>query len=102
MVKSAAPPNEAADYEGDGKTNYATYNPTTAWWSIIRSSDLGLTARTWGGLAWQPVVAEYDGDGESDIAVYNSSNGIWLIVRSSDGGNAVVGWGGALQDVPLH
>src|SRR5882672_7982142 len=91
-----------ADYDGDGKADFAVYNPATAGWSIIRSSDGGLMYRTWGGPGWEPVPADYDGDGKADIAVYNASNGLWSIVRSSDGGNTLVGLGGGPQDIPLN
>ena len=90
-----------ADYDGDGKADLAVYNTASAGWSIIRSSDGGLTYRAWGGPAWEPVAVDYDGDGKADIAVYNPSNGLWSIVRSSDGGNTLVGLGGAPQDIPL-
>src|SRR6266481_1717942 len=68
-----------ADYDGDGKADLAVYNTATAGWSIIRSSDGGLTYKAWGGPGWEPVPADYDGDGKVDIAVYNASIGLWSI-----------------------
>ncbi|HEV8725746.1 MAG TPA: VCBS repeat-containing protein, partial [Candidatus Binatia bacterium] len=91
-----------ADYDGDGKADLAVYNNASAGWSIIRSSDRGLTYRVWGGPSWEPVVADYDGDGKADITVYNPTNGLWSIVRSSDGANTLVGLGGGAQDIPLN
>ena len=91
-----------SDFDGDGKADFAVYNSATAGWSIIRSSDGGLTYKAWGGPGWEPVPADYDGDGKADIAVYNASNGLWSIVRSSDGGNTLVGLGGGPQDIPLN
>jgi hypothetical protein len=91
-----------ADYDGDGKADLALYNSASAVWSIIRSSDGGLTNKVWGGPTWNPVVADYDGDGKADIAVYNPTNGLWSIVRSSDGATTVVNFGGAAEDIPLN
>ena len=80
-----------ADFDGDGASDIGIYREGA--WSIIRSSDGGVTNYGWGGPSWEPVVADYDGDGKADIAVYNPI-GVWSIVRSSDGGNTVKGWGG--------
>jgi peptidyl-Asp metalloendopeptidase len=86
------------DFDGDGKSDVGIYRNGA--WSIIRSSDGGLTNFGWGGASWQPVAADYDGDAIVDIAVYNAS-GLWSIVRSSDGGNTLIGWSGAAGDIPV-
>ena len=86
------------DYDGDGKADIAVYRDGT--WYILRSSDGGVTAVGWGGMAQDiPVPADYDGDGKADIAVYR--DGTWYILRSSDGGATAVGWGGMAQDMPV-
>jgi len=94
----AAALSTAIDIDGDGKSDIGIYRDGA--WSIIRSSDGGVTNFNWGGASWTPVVADYDGDGKADIAVYNG-NGLWSIVRSSDGGNTLIGWSGAANDIPV-
>jgi hypothetical protein len=86
------------DFDGDGKADIGIYRNGA--WSIIRSSDGGVSNFGWGGASWIPAVADYDGDGIADVAVYNSI-GSWSIVRSSDGGNTVRGWGGPAW-IPVH
>jgi aldose sugar dehydrogenase len=86
------------DFDSDGRSDITVYRDGT--WFILHSSDGGMTAPGWGGLAQDiPVSADYDGDGEADIAVYRDGN--WFIKRSSDGGVTVIGWGGLLADIPV-
>ena len=97
---SALVPNlpEDFDADGDGKNDLVIYRSGS--WFILRSSDGGVTATGWGGLAQDiPVPADYDGDGKTDIAVYR--DGTWYIIRSSDGGVTAIGWGGLAQDIPV-
>ena len=87
-------------FDGDGKSDIGVYRDGN--WFILRSSDGGVAAVGWGGLAQDtPVPADYDGDGRTDIAVYPSSDAGWYILRSSDGGVTVTGWGGLTQDKPV-
>ena len=86
-----------ADYDGDGKTDIALYRNGA--WYILRSSDNGITAVGFGGVAGDmPVPADYDGDARTDIAVYRS--GLWIILQSKDGGVTATQFGGG-ADVPL-
>ena len=86
------------DTDADGKNDIGIYRDGN--WYILRSSDGGVTAVGWGGLAEDiPVPADYDGDGKVDIAVYR--DGTWFIIRSSDGGGTAVNWGGLVQDTPI-
>ena len=79
------------DYDGDGKTDPAVYNPATSAWTLQQSRS-GLASLFFG---WShndvPVPADYDGDGRTDLAVYRpngdcvSGVGIWEI-RTPAGG----------------
>src|SRR5262249_49676693 len=81
-----------ADYDGDGKADFAVYRSTTGEWWIRRSSDNGVTYVVWGGLPGdRPVPADYDADGKADITIYRA--GYWWIRRSSDGVVMPVPWG---------
>jgi hypothetical protein len=79
-----------ADYDGDGKTDLALYDPNgpngQAEWVILDSSTGTVETRLFGqaGSAWQPVPADYTGDGKADLAIFNSSAGVWIIQDSSN------------------
>ena len=74
-----------ADYDGDGKTDFAVYNKDTGLWFALKSGS-GYTASVsvyWGGGANRtPVRGDYDGDGKADLAVYEWTTGYWYILLS--------------------
>ncbi|PYM37852.1 MAG: hypothetical protein DME17_06520 [Candidatus Rokuibacteriota bacterium] len=43
------------DFDGDGKTDVATFRPSTGIWYILRSSDNSLQQVTWGTVGDQPL-----------------------------------------------
>jgi hypothetical protein len=88
------------DYDGDGKTDFAIWRPSTGDWWIAYSSG-GLGRILWGYSTDQPVPADYDGDGRDDLAIYRPSEGMWYIVRSSDAGLQTIYWGGEPNDLPV-
>ncbi|CAN5421884.1 hypothetical protein BH10ACI1_BH10ACI1_32370 [soil metagenome] len=73
-----------ADYDGDGKTDFAYFHPTLqASWVIRNSATNNLQSINW-GLATDAIVpADYDGDGKTDIAVFR--DGTWWIMQSTGG-----------------
>jgi hypothetical protein len=76
--------NVRCDFDGDGRSDWGVWRPSTMVWYIQRSS-LGLLAQQFGGSGDIPVPADYDGDGFTDFAVFRPSLGKWYIVRSSTG-----------------
>ena len=68
------------DFNGDGATDLALYNPATAKWYI---QTLGGSQILWdhsfgvsGGYA---LPADYSGNGITDLAVFHPSTGKWYV-----------------------
>jgi hypothetical protein len=75
-----------ADFDGDGASDLAVWNPNTGWWNI-RNSSTGAVTRTQlgGGPGYRPLHGDFGRDGRADVAVYHQPDSTWHIVRSSDG-----------------
>ncbi|MEO7673419.1 MAG: VCBS repeat-containing protein [Pyrinomonadaceae bacterium] len=79
-----------ADYDGDGRMDFGTWNRATATWKIQRSSNNSKTTINFGKASTRnmanqnvPVPADFDGDGIDDLAVWSPSTGEWQILNSS-------------------
>ncbi|MGH9140100.1 MAG: beta strand repeat-containing protein [Vicinamibacterales bacterium] len=94
----------ATDYDGDGKSDLATFNPATGRWAILLSATGYTTSisATLGVSTDVPVPGDYDGDGRTDIAIYRPAQGKWIILTSSSGFTRKVAytWGEA-GDLPM-
>jgi hypothetical protein len=89
------------DFDGDGKTDYAVFRPSTNVWYVHRGAT-NTVAIVQFGLSQSDVLTpgDYDGDSKSDIAVWRTTNGTFYVQRSSDGGVSIVQWGSP-GDEPL-
>ncbi len=89
------------DFDGDGKTDPAVYNPAAASWTILLS---GQGDAPWifslGGPGWRAAPGDYDGDGQTDPAVMNKA-GAWTMLLSGSGHQAVVTNFGAAGALPI-
>jgi hypothetical protein len=81
-----------ADFDGDGKTNFAVWRPGTGVWLILDSTGGAERNEQWGQVGDIPVPGDYDGDGKTDLAVWRPSTGEWWIIDSSQtaGGAPVI------------
>ena len=91
--------NKVSDFDGDRKTDFSTFSPSTGIWQIESSSTGVQNSYTYGSSGDQLVNGDYDGDGQSDIAVWRPSNGTWYIRGSSMG--YWIGQFGVAGDVPV-
>lgn len=70
------------DFDGDGASDFAAFNPGTGLWRIASFKRWMLLAWDnfiWGGPGFKPIDGDYDGDRASDLTVYNEQSGEWRI-----------------------
>jgi subtilisin-like proprotein convertase family protein len=91
------------DYDGDGRSDIATYRPSTSEWFFLRSSlpheQAGFSV-TFGTPGDIPAPADYDGDGITDLVSFRPSAGQWTIRQSTDA-QVVLRDFGADGDIPV-
>jgi putative transposon-encoded protein len=85
-------PDVPADFDGDGATDIAVFQPSTGSWRLLYSGG-GSNTTPFGWSAVLPVPADYDGDGIVDVAVYHTNSGKWYILPSAGGSVRVEAFG---------
>ena len=93
--------NVVSDFDGDGKTDYSVYRPSTGDWVVEKSSDSSTSTTPWGGFAGDRLApGDYDGDNKTDHAIFRPSTGTWWFIMSSDGSRPAIQWG-LSGDIPV-
>jgi hypothetical protein len=89
-----------ADYDGDGKTDFAVFRPSTGYWYVATQLGGTLTFQ-WGASGDVPRPLDYDGDGKADICVWRQSTGQWRMLLSKTGYSSLGLVHGAPTDMPV-
>ena len=92
----------SGDFDGDGRSDLATYRRSSAEWRIRTSGSnfLTSTVMVWGKAGDVPLPADYNGDRVTDLGVYRPSTGTWHLWLSGTQTPLAVQWGGA-DDKPV-
>jgi glucose/arabinose dehydrogenase len=89
----------SADLDGDLKSDFAVYRPSTGVWYVLNSSNNSVRIQSFGIAEDIAAPEDYDGDNITDIGVFRPSTGSWYFVRSSDSTVGSLQFGSA-GDVP--
>ncbi len=97
MVAGMYVSRQRCDFDGDGKSDPALYDPVDGGWFIFLSgSGYAMGTLVLGGAGLPPIAADFDGDGKADPTVYDAEAAA-LYARLSNSGyalTAVAGLGG--------
>ena len=99
---NAAPKNDVADFDGDGRTDFSTFTPQNGKWTIERSAN-NTTSNTFFGSSGDIIrPGDYDGDNKTDLAVarYQDGNLFWYILNSN-GNTFRAAQFGSIGDIPV-
>jgi hypothetical protein len=94
----------ASDFDGDGISDVAVFEPATGTWASLSSITNFATQTThvWGTSTDIPVPGDYDLDGKTDPAFYRPSTGEWHVLLSGTNYTTTmtVVWGSS-TDIPV-
>jgi YD repeat-containing protein len=79
------------DFDGDGKTDFSRWQPSSQEWRLKNSSGGSVSNITIGSSSSVIAPGDFDGDGKTDRAVFSS--GTWTVKQSSTGSTVSYSWG---------
>jgi len=79
-VGSGRSGNVLNDFNADGKSDLAIFDPSTGgWFGRAVSGETLVPGVLWGYKGVKPVPGDFNGDGASDLSVYDLKTGLWYI-----------------------
>ncbi len=81
-------PHVIGDFDGDGKTDMASFDPETSRWFVARSLGDEFSMELWGDFSsvgsWTTqLVGDFTGDGLDDIANFHEGTSRWYVSVST-------------------
>ena len=98
-IQKIVPAQANADFDGDFRTDYSVFRPSSNTWYIINSQTGFIRTRIFGFPDALIAPEDYDGDRITDIAHFNPVTGLWGYVTSRDSVARTVDWGES-GDIP--
>ncbi|WP_066361838.1 FG-GAP repeat domain-containing protein [Herbidospora mongoliensis] len=98
----ATPRARPGDFDGDGRSDRALWDPSTGKW-FVEFSATGVHHETapWGQAGDVPVPGDYNGDGQADRALWRPSTGVWYVTYSTTGQQVQLPSWGVSGHVPV-
>jgi uncharacterized delta-60 repeat protein len=89
LTATVTAPSLRGDFDGDNKTDFAVFRPSSRFWYLLRSSDSSIYAERYGADGDVIAPGDYNYDRKADLAVFRPSINGWFISPSlpSGGGN---------------
>ena len=69
-----------ADYDNDGKSDFAIWRPSTGTWWVINSSTGAQRSQKLGAVGDIPVPGSYNAAGKTNFATWRPSTGTWQVL----------------------
>jgi uncharacterized delta-60 repeat protein len=84
-------PSMRGDFDGDRKTDFAVFRPSSRFWYLLNSFDNSFYQERYGAVGDVPLPSDYNYDLKTDISVYRPSTSNWYISPSLPSGGGVGG-----------